>query len=267
MGWKDEEMKTPLLRFDTVTRRFGGLVALNGISFDVGDGEIVGLIGPNGSGKSTLANIVTGVLPATSGAVYMGDTRVSGMAPWRIARAGVARTFQMLRLFPTMSVAENIALAMHPGLKTGYGASILRLATAGHEDAAVRAKAIEMLALFNLEKFIDQPAMALSIGQQRMVELARGLATAPRVFVLDEPAAGLSPPMVDRLIEVIHRMRADYGVTVLLVEHVMRVVQAVCDRVVVLDYGEKIADATPSVAINDPSVVEAYLGTGRAKHA
>jgi len=260
-------MKAPLLRFDTVTRRFGGLVALNGISFDVSDGEIVGLIGPNGSGKSTLANIVTGVLPPTSGAVYMGDTRVSGMAPWRIARAGVARTFQMLRLFPTMSVAENIALAMHPGLKTGYGASILRLATAGHEDAAVRAKTIEMLALFNLEKFIDQPAMALSIGQQRMVELARGLATAPRLFVLDEPAAGLSPPMVDRLIEVIHRMRADYGVTVLLVEHVMRVVQAVCDRVVVLDYGEKIADAAPSVAINDPSVVEAYLGTGRAKHA
>ncbi|MES2530546.1 MAG: ABC transporter ATP-binding protein [Pseudomonadota bacterium] len=260
-------MTAPLLRFDNVTRRFGGLVALNGISFDVGAGEIVGLIGPNGSGKSTLANIVTGVLPPSSGAVYMGDARISGTAPWRIARAGVARTFQMLRLFPTMSVADNIALAMQPGLKTGYGASIFRLASASREDASVRAKAIEMLSLFNLEKFIDQPATALSIGQQRMVELARGLATAPRVFVLDEPAAGLSPPMVDRLIEVIQRMRADYGVTVLLVEHVMRVVQAVCDRVVVLDYGEKIADAAPSVAINDPRVVEAYLGTGRAKHA
>lgn len=260
-------MTMPMLRFDAVTRHFGGLIALNAVSFEVGAGEIVGLIGPNGSGKSTLANIATGLLQPTSGAVYMEEGRLSGSAPWRIARAGVARTFQMLRLFPTMSVAENIALAMQPGLKTGYGASIFRTSAASREDVEVRGKAIEMLSLFNLEKFIDQPATALSIGQQRMVELARGLATGPRVFVLDEPAAGLSPPMVDRLIEVIRRMRKDYGVTVLLVEHVMRLVQAVCDRVVVLDYGEKIADAAPSVAVNDPRVVEAYLGVGRTNRA
>ncbi len=260
-------MSRPILRFDTVTRHFGGLVALGGVSFDVAAGEIVGLIGPNGSGKTTLANIATGLLSPTSGTVSMEGRRISGCAPWRIARAGVARTFQMLRLFPSLSVGDNIVLAMQSGLKTGYGASILRTGPARLDDAAARAKALEMLALFDLEAFVDRPATALSIGQQRMVELARGLAAGPRVFVLDEPAAGLSPPMVDRLIGVIQQMRSRYGVTVLLVEHVMRVVQAVCDRVVVLDYGEMIADAPPAVAVKDPRVIEAYLGVGQARHA
>lgn len=260
-------MSVPMLRFDAVTRHFGGLTALDAVSFDVAAGEIVGLIGPNGSGKTTLANIATGLLAPTSGAVYMNESKISGTAPWQIARAGVARTFQMLRLFPTMTVADNIALAMQSGLKTGYGASILHTAAAGREDAEVRNKAIQMLSLFDLDKLIDQPVTALSIGQQRMVEIARGLASGPRALILDEPAAGLSPPMVDRLIEVIHRVRKEHRVTVLLVEHVMRVVQAVCDRVVVLDYGEKIAEAAPAVVIEDPRVVEAYLGVGRSSHA
>lgn len=260
-------MTRPILSFESVTRHFGGLTALNAVSFDVAAGEIVGLIGPNGSGKTTLANIATGLLAPTSGAVYMEGARISDTAPWKIARAGVARTFQMLRLFPTMSVADNIALAMQSGLKTGYTGSILRMASASREDAQVRDKAIKVLALFDMEKLIDQPVTALSIGQLRMVEIARGLACGPRVLILDEPAAGLSPPMVDRLIDVIQRIRNEHRVTVLLVEHVMRVVQAVCDRVVVLDYGEKIAEAAPALVINDPRVVEAYLGVGRTDHA
>jgi branched-chain amino acid transport system ATP-binding protein len=260
-------MNAPLLHFDSITRRFGGLVALDSVDFRIESGQIVGLIGPNGSGKSTLANILTGVLPPSAGRVLLDGRPITGLPSWQVARARIARTFQMIRLFPSMTVAENIVLAMHPEMPSGYLASALRSTGSRVDDAQAYRKAADMLLLFDLGKFIDTPASTLSIGQQRMVELARGLATQPRVFVLDEPAAGLSPPMVDRLIEVIRRMRDDYGVTVLLVEHVMRVVQAVCDRVVVLDYGVKIADETPDKAIGDPRVIEAYIGTGRSKHA
>jgi branched-chain amino acid transport system ATP-binding protein len=263
----EEEMSASLLHFDSVTRRFGGLVALDGVDFRVESGQIVGLIGPNGSGKSTLVNILTGVLPPSAGRILLDGQSITGWSSWQVARARIARTFQMIRLFPSMTVAENIALAMQPAMPSGYLASALRSTSSRVDDAKAYGKAAEMLALFDLGKFIESPATALSIGQQRMVELARGLATRPRIFVLDEPAAGLSPPMVDRLIEVIRRMRDDYGVTVLLVEHVMRVVQAVCDRVVVLDYGVKIADETPDKAIGDPRVIEAYVGTGRTRHA
>ncbi|MFA5662969.1 ABC transporter ATP-binding protein [Castellaniella sp.] len=256
-----------LLQVQGITKHFGGLMALDDVSFTVAPGEIVGLIGPNGSGKSTLVNILTGLLVPSSGRVLLDGQQISGRPSWQIARMGVARTFQMLRLFPALSVARNIALAMQHALPSGDLASVLRLPSARADDVRTREKALEMLALFGLERFIDQPAAALSIGQQRMVELARGLATSPRVFLLDEPAAGLSPPNVDKLIEVVSTMRAQYGVTVLLVEHVMRVVQAVCDRVVVLDYGRKIADAPPAEATTDPRVVEAYIGLGRARHA
>ena len=260
-------MTATIVKTESLTKAFQGMLALDAFDFSVGEGEIVGLIGPNGSGKSTVVNLLTGVLAPTSGRIRVDGKDVTGATSYEIARLGVARTFQMIRLFSSLTVEDNIVLALQQQSGAGYVSSFLHRREAREKKEAARARARETLALFEMDIHADKLASDLSIGQQRMVELARGLATSPRIFILDEPAAGLSPVNVDRLIAMIRRMRDEFGVTVLLVEHVMRVVQSVCDRVVVLDYGEKIADDTPDVVVDDPKVIEAYIGLGRAANA
>jgi branched-chain amino acid transport system ATP-binding protein len=258
---------TALLEMRGVVRRFGGLVAVGGVDLDVPERSVIGLIGPNGSGKSTMVNLVSGSLPVNGGSIRLRGRDITRMPAFRRARLGVARSFQLLRLFPSLSVEDNLLLAHHAGMKTSLLDSVLGRHRAREEERLTRLRAAELLAWFDLEGFAKRPVGALSIGQQRMVELARGMMAEPVLFVLDEPAAGLSPPNVDRLILLIRRMRDEMGIAILLVEHVMRVVRDACDGVVVLDHGEKIAAGPPASVVEDPAVVQAYIGSGKSRRA
>ncbi|MGQ3355158.1 MAG: ABC transporter ATP-binding protein [Phreatobacter sp.] len=260
-------MTPPILEARGITRRFGGVIAVNDASLTVGKGQIVGLIGPNGSGKSTMVNLVSGEMMPNEGTFLFNGVDITGLPSHRRARLGMARSFQLLRLFHSLSVEDNLLLANHMRMKASIVASIFARATAREEEQKARARARELLAWFDLQDFADRPVSALSIGQQRMVEIARGMMSEPSLFVLDEPAAGLSPPNVDKLIQLVRRLRDEFGVSILLVEHVMRVVRDLCDHVVVLDSGVKIAEGAPDAVVKDPVVVEAYIGTGWKRRA
>jgi len=260
-------MSEIILDAKAITKRFGGVVAVNGADLSVAKGQIVGLIGPNGSGKSTMVNLVTGELLPDSGAFRFNGVDITRTPSYKRARLGMARSFQLLRLFNSLSVEDNMLLASHMRMKSSLLSSIFAGNAAARDEQAMRAKARELLDWFELGQFSERPVTALSIGQQRMVEIARGLMTQPSLFVLDEPAAGLSPPNVDRLIVLVRRLRDELGISVLLVEHVMKVVRELCDHVVVLDSGEKIAEGPPDVVVKDPVVVEAYIGSGWKRRA
>jgi branched-chain amino acid transport system ATP-binding protein len=249
----------PLLCVAGMTRRFGGVIALADVDLEVCPGEIVSLIGPNGAGKTTLLNVVTGVSPPTAGTARFAGRTITGLRPNRIAALGVARTFQNIRLFGDLSVIENVAAGRHCRTRSGPLASVLRLPAQRGEEAQIWARSLAILSQVGLRDRAVQRAKSLPYGEQRRLEIARALATEPKLLVLDEPAAGLSGLERGDLMRLINRLRDD-GLAVLLIEHDMDFVMTISDRVYVLNYGRRIAAGTPDEVQSDAAVIEAYLG-------
>jgi branched-chain amino acid transport system ATP-binding protein len=249
-----------MIKLKNITKQFGGIKAINNLSFEVKMGEIFGLIGPNGAGKTTAFNIITGNYKTTTGKVIFRNEDITDKKPDRIVRLGIARTFQNIRLFKSMNVLENVLIGFHNHIDYNFFEAIFRFPSFFKEEKKFEEEAIKILETLKIDKFADSLATSLSYGNQRKVEIARALATSPDLLLLDEPVAGMNHTESDELADILQLIKDEYDLTILLIEHDMKFVQKVCDRVVVLDYGKTIFEGKPKAMLNDKNVIKAYLG-------
>ena len=253
-------MSLPLLQVDDLSMRFGGLTAVDGLSFSVAPQQIVGLIGPNGAGKTTAFNCISGFYTPTAGSIQLQGETISGQPSLRIARRGLVRTFQNIRLFGAMTVLENLLVAQHTQLKSNLLSGLLRTKAYRHSEQQALAQAMEWLERFGLVAEANREAGTLAYGQQRRLEIARCMVTQPQLLLLDEPAAGLNPNETDELDQLILSLRAEQGIAILLIEHDMGLVMGISDRIIVMDQGAFLAAGTPAEVRANPAVIKAYLG-------